>query len=120
MKTFDTQTEFENYWFGKVEPTKPASFRSSDKAFLVYFTATWCGACKRLDLDTIETAAKTAGVPLWKVEQTVNDYTAGYCQVRSLPSFLLMTPRKEVGRIASSKTDEVVEWIKSNCVEQKK
>ena len=113
MRTFDKQEDFENYWFGKAEQTKPAGFRNSDKAFFVYFTATWCGACKRLDLDAVEAAAKSVGIPLWKVEQTTNDYTAGYCQVRSLPSFLLMTPKKEVGRIGSSKTEEVVTWIKS-------
>jgi thiol-disulfide isomerase/thioredoxin len=82
MRSFDTQAEFELYWFGKAEVSKPAGFRASDKAFIVYFTASWCGPCKRLDIDSIENFAKQSGVPIWKVEQTVNDYTAGYCDVR--------------------------------------
>jgi thiol-disulfide isomerase/thioredoxin len=120
MRTFDTQLEFEEFWFGRAEVTKPASVRASDKGFFVYFTATWCGACKRLDLDAVEAAAKAAGVPMWKVEQTVNDYTAGYCDVRSLPTFLFINPRTIVGRMSSSRTEDVTEWMAAVSVEQKK
>jgi thiol-disulfide isomerase/thioredoxin len=112
MRTFDTQLEFEEYWYGRAELVKPAGFRSSDKGFFIYFTATWCGACKRLDLDAVEAAAKSVGVPLWKVEQTVNDYTAGYCDVRSLPTFIFVTPKSIVSRISSSATGDVVNWMK--------
>ena len=111
MRTFDTQPDFEEYWLGNAAPAKPAGFRALDKAFFVYFTATWCGACKRLDLDKVEAAAKVAGVPLWKVEQTVNDYTAGYCDVRSLPTFVFFKPNQIVSRISSSNTQDVVDWI---------
>ena len=113
MRTFDTQADFENYWFGRAEVTKPAGFRATDKAFFVYFTATWCGACKRLDLDAVEAAAKASGIPLWKVEQTVNDYTAGFCNVRSLPTFIHCVPKQVVSTVSSSRTLDVVEWIKA-------
>jgi thiol-disulfide isomerase/thioredoxin len=111
MRTFDTQLEFETYWEGKAEPVKPAGVRTADKAFVVYFTATWCGACKRLDLDAVEATAKAVGLPIWKVEQTVNDYTAGFCAVRSLPTFILCTPKKIVSRLSSSATEDVVAWL---------
>ena len=116
MRTFDTQQHFEEYWFGKAEVTKPVGFRNADKAFLVYFSATWCGPCRRLDIDAIEACAKTQGVPIWKVEQTVNDYTAGFCDVRSLPTFMLFTPKKVVSRVSSSATEDVLNWINDACV----
>jgi len=112
MRTFDTQLEFEEYWNGRAEVVKPAGFRLSDKGFFIYFTATWCGACKRLDLDAVEAAAKSVGVPLWKVEQTINDYTAGYCDVRSLPTFIFVKPLSIVSRVSSSATGDVVNWMK--------
>ena len=115
MRTFDTQLDFEEYFFGKSEPVKPAGFRVSDKAFIVYFSASWCGPCKRLDIDSIEAAAKLQGLPLWKVEQTVNEYTAGFCDVRSLPTFMLFTPKILVSRISSSVTENIVEWINNVC-----
>jgi len=111
MRSFDTQAEFELYWYGKAEVSKPAGFRASDKAFIVYFTASWCGPCKRLDIDSIENFAKQSGVPIWKVEQTVNDYTAGYCDVRSLPTFALMRPRLIVSKVSSSNTSDVLAWM---------
>lgn len=113
MRTFDTQLDFEVYWEGKAEQTKPVGFRADDKAFIVYFTASWCGPCKRLDIDSIEAATKTAGIPIWKVEQTINDYTAGYCDVRSLPTFILAKPKEIVSRISSSNTQDVLQWITS-------
>ena len=58
MRTFDTQLDFEQYWFDTAQPIKPAGCRPEDKAFFVYFTASWCGPCRRLDLDAIEAAAK--------------------------------------------------------------
>jgi len=111
MRSFDTQADFELYWYGKAEVSKPAGFRASDKAFIVYFTASWCGPCKRLDIDSIENFAKQSGVPIWKVEQTVNDYTAGYCDVRSLPTFALMRPRLIVSKVSSSNTSDVLAWM---------
>jgi thiol-disulfide isomerase/thioredoxin len=111
MRTFDTQLDFEQYWFDKAEVTKPAGCRAEDKAFFVYFTASWCGPCRRLDLDAIEAAAKATGIPIWKVEQTVNDYTAGYCDVRSLPTFILAKPKEIVSRVSSSSTLDVVTWM---------
>jgi thioredoxin-like negative regulator of GroEL len=111
MRTFDTQLEFEQYWFGKSEAVKPPGFRTADSAFLVYFSASWCGPCKRLDIDAIEATAKSHGLPLWKVEQTVNEYTAGFCDVRSLPTFILFRPKVIVSKLSSSATTDVVNWL---------
>ena len=118
MRNFVTQLEFEEYWFGRADVVKPAGVRLADKAFFVYFTASWCGPCKRLDLDKIEAAAKFAGIQLWKVEQTENDYTAGYCDVRSLPTFLMITPKTIVSRLSTSRTEEIVEWMKGFAVKK--
>jgi len=116
MRTFDTHQDFELYWTGKSEAVKPAGFRSVDHGFLVWFSASWCGPCKRLDMDAIEAAAKVVGVPLWKVEQTVNDYTAGFCNVRALPTFAFMIPRKINSTITSCVTEDVVAWITKACI----
>jgi thiol-disulfide isomerase/thioredoxin len=113
MRSFETQLDFEQYWFGRAEPVKPAGCRVEDKAFLMYFTASWCGPCKRLDMDSIEAATKALGIPIWKVEQTVNENTAAWCDVRSLPTFMLCKPKEIVSRLSSSSTLDVVTWLKS-------
>lgn len=118
MRTFDNQLDFEEYWNGRAALVKPVGVRAQDKGFFVYFTASWCGPCKRLDLDLVEATAKSVGIPIWKVEQTVNDYTAGYCDVRSLPTFIFVKPLVIESRISSSNTDDVVTWMKQFLIEK--
>lgn len=86
---------------------------AEDKPWIVYFTAAWCGPCKRLDLAAIATAAAAAGIPFYKCDCVINDYTSGYCGVRSFPTFVFMKPRKILGQQKSAETTEVVAWIQS-------
>jgi thioredoxin-like negative regulator of GroEL len=77
---------------------------------ILYFTAKWCTACKRLDLQTILDTAPTAK---WlKCDIDLNDYTAGYCGIRSIPSFLVIKDKKVVSQLTDSRTEKVVEWLK--------
>jgi hypothetical protein len=114
MRTFETHTDFEEYWNGTAAPTKPIGVRKEDSAFLVYFTASWSGACRRLDIDEIEAAAKSVGLPIWKVEQTTNDLTAGFCDVISLPTFGLIKDKSIGSRLSCYDTESVVSWIKTH------
>ena len=100
MKLLETQAEFESLWFG-----------GSPRRWIVYFTASWCKACKKLDLDTIAAAAAAKDIEIFKCDETVNDYTAGYCGVRSFPTFILFEPQSAKSTLQSSDTEKVVQWI---------
>lgn len=76
---------------------------------IVYFTANWCGACKRLDLTKL-----VGSYPLiawFKCDIDMNDYTAGYCGIRSIPTFLLIKNKEVVGKLSNSSTEAVLKWI---------
>jgi hypothetical protein len=96
-----TQEQYEALWFGR--GTQP---------FLIWFTAAWCKPCKKLDPVAIATTAVAASIPFYICDAAVNNYTPGYCGVRSFPTFLLLRPQKELGRITSSNTEAVCEWIR--------
>lgn len=98
----DTQVQFEELFFNVTCP---------DVAFLIYFTAAWCGPCKRLDIDTITQAAAAKGIHFYKCDYVTNEYTPGYCGVRSFPTFILFKPKKVVSQVQTSHTEEVVAWI---------
>jgi thioredoxin-like negative regulator of GroEL len=100
MKLLETQAEFESLWFGQ------------SARWIVYFTASWCKACKKLDLDAIAAAAKD--IEIFKCDETVNDYTAGYCGVRSFPTFILFEPQSAKSTLQSSDTEKVVQWIQGH------
>ena len=104
MTLLQTQEEFE-VLLGRVPTEKPVpSF------VVVYFTAEWCKACKRLDLGMIRASGEMA---TWL--QCViynNDYTAGYCGIRNIPTFLVIQDKKVMGQLGDSRTEKVVEWLK--------
>ena len=103
---------FEKLWFHDTDLEPLETMRSSDNAWVVYFTASWCGACKRLDCDVLDrAAAANRGLTLWKCDVTVNDYTGGYCGIKSFPTFMLFTPDKIVNTLKSSTTAIVENWI---------
>lgn len=78
---------------------------------VVYFTAGWCGACKRLDLHQIVDSFPK--VAWFKCDIDQNDYTAGFCGIKSIPTFLIIKDKKILGMLGESRTEKVVEWLKS-------
>ena len=65
---------------------------------------------QRLDLNKIvETASQAAW---YKCDIDENEYTAGFCGIRSIPTFLVIQNKKIVGQLANSNTDIVIAWLK--------
>lgn len=92
--------------------TEPQSIRESDRIFIVYFTANWCKPCEKLDKLLITEECKKKGIPIYVCRAEVNDYTAGFCNVRSFPSFsVFRNPGKQLSTITTSSTEKVLAWI---------
>jgi thioredoxin-like negative regulator of GroEL len=107
----DTQAEFEKMWF-HTESTPLPGTRPRDMAWIQYHTAKWCGPCRQLDLAAIVAAAEERGLSIWKIDVDVNDYTSGYCGVRTIPTFQLCVPHKIVSTCSGKTTDGILAWIK--------
>jgi thioredoxin-like negative regulator of GroEL len=105
MRLLISQIEFEQM-IG-VQPPEPGQILPNFS--VIYFTAGWCSACRRLDLAAIEAA--TVGANWLKCDVDQNNYTAGYCGVRSIPTFLIVADKKIVGTLSSSDTQKVIDWV---------
>jgi thioredoxin-like negative regulator of GroEL len=105
MKLLISQVEFEQL-IGLQEPDAGTVLPNFT---VVYFTAGWCSACRRLDLTAIENA--TPGANWLKCDVDSNNYTAGYCGVRSIPTFLIVADKKIVGTYSSSNSLDVIKWV---------
>ncbi len=104
MTLLRTQEEFE-ILLGRVPTEAPLPLLT-----VIYFTAGWCKACKKLNLEEIINTLPNAS---WlKCDIDLNDYTAGYCGIRSIPTFLVIREKKLVGQLGDSRTEKVVEWLK--------
>lgn len=88
----------------------PAAESALPETTCIYFTASWCGACKALDLEAITAATKEVAPDLqWLIcDIDQNNYSAGYCGIRSIPGFIMIHKKKLVHTIKSNKTEKVV------------
>ncbi len=105
-----TQEQFETMW--NLKPGQPLlPGMRVDGAWIQYHTAKWCSACKRLNLPAIIVDAEERGLTIFKIDVDENDYTSGYCGVRSMPTFQFCVPKKIVSTLQSSDTETVLNWI---------
>lgn len=105
MKYLMEQSEFETL-IGR-NPDVPAP----SGATMIYFTATWCGACRRLDMNMLEGSLATVNWLKCDVDQ--NTYTAGFCGLRAIPAFLLIRDGKILGTLQNNNTMEIIHWAQT-------
>ena len=107
----ETQAQFEEMWFHTAVSEPLPGTRPADCGWIQYHTATWCGPCRRLDLTAIVAAAERVGLTVWKIDVDKNEYTSGYCGVRSIPTFQFCLPKKIMKTLQPRSTEEVLEWL---------
>jgi thioredoxin-like negative regulator of GroEL len=101
----------EHEYFEKLIGRAPLDEKETLPAFVViYFTAKWCGACKRLNLDEIQKSAPR-GTTWLKCDIDLNTYTAGYCNIGSIPTFMVVANKQILGQLGSSNTAAVCAWL---------
>jgi len=109
MQFLNTQAEFETLWTAASSAESPNN--TVQTPWLVYFTKNDCAPCTLLDKDAILSATLLAGLPFYIVNQSINKYTPGFCNVVRFPTFAIIRGRKILTTITSSNTAAVVEWI---------
>jgi thiol-disulfide isomerase/thioredoxin len=103
MKYLMTQEEFE-VLIGRAEPTE--EIPPPPEVSVVYFTATWCGPCRSVRTAELEEGLK--GVQWLKCDVDQNNYTPGYCEIRSIPTFLVIKNKKILGKFSSTSTETIL------------
>ncbi len=106
MKPLETQEQFE-ILIGRGDHGVPPPPGTT----IVYFTATWCGACRRLNLDSL--VAALPSVNFLKCDVDMNTYTPGYCGVRAIPTFILIHNGNICDSYQNNDTAKVLAWIQA-------
>ena len=96
---------------GKVENTNPDLISTILGKSVIYFTASWCKPCKQIN----KLFLREEFPANWLIcDIDKNEYSPGYCGVSAIPTFLLINNKKIIGKITSSNTEEVLNWLVSN------
>jgi thiol-disulfide isomerase/thioredoxin len=103
MTHLETQEEFESLLKWK---------QGDPEVVIIYFTAKWCGPCKAVRLfDIIKSTP--ANIKWYVCDIDENDYTAGYCGVSKIPSWLAVVKGRHQPLMTSGDYNTVVSWAKS-------
>jgi thioredoxin-like negative regulator of GroEL len=73
---------------------------------VIYFTAKWCGPCNRLPLDKIVNANPKIAWYICDIDE--NDYTSGYCGIKSIPTFIPIVNGKPYQSLTSSDPEKII------------
>ena len=76
---------------------------------IIYFTASWCGACKRLDLPALVASRPDAQWFVCDVDD--NNYTPGYCGIKTIPAFQAISYGKTMPLFSNSSMPAVGAWL---------
>jgi len=90
----------------KKNPPKP-----HDPIVIIKFGATWCGPCRRLDMDFL--VGLSDKIKWYECDIDENDYTFGYCGGKSIPAFLAIVNGNAQPLYVQSDTMKVAQWIKN-------
>jgi thioredoxin 1 len=97
-----------------------AMYADTKEATLIYFTADWCGACKRVDWEFL--LEEFPELKIYRCDVDANKYTPGFCGVRSIPSFVMLLPgsKQATPVFQSSDTAKIATWIMTSLRSVKK
>ena len=76
---------------------------------MIYFTASWCGPCNGLPLDEI--VKLNSNIQWYLCDIDENKYSAGYCGVTSVPTFMPIIHGKAVASLSSSTPQIIAKYI---------
>ncbi len=75
---------------------------------IIWFSATWCGPCRRVNESLLLESVPEA--KWYKCDVDENSYTTGFCNVRGIPAFIAVHDKKILSSLQSSDTVKIIEW----------
>jgi hypothetical protein len=77
---------------------------------IIWFSAEWCGPCKKIPISQLMSEFPANWL---KCDVDRNKYSPGYCNIRTIPSFMVIYKTKILGTKGSSSIIELNEWFRT-------
>ena len=83
----------------------------NDNFSFIYITATWCGPCRRLDMDFL--VGLSDKIKWYECDIDENDTSLGYAGLKSIPGFCLIKDGVfKAKKAGASGTEDVLNWLR--------
>ena len=84
--------------------------------FLFYFTAKWCGPCKRISplIEKLSEGLDESKVEIYKVDLDENDELSTELKVKSVPTFYLFKGKELQGQCSGADIKKVHQLLKDH------
>ena len=94
-------------------------FRVLDNKNLIlfYFTASWCGPCKKISPVIEELSEKLKEKVIFykiQIDDESNEEICEKCQIKSVPTFILFKERNSLGIVNGTDINKILTLIKNN------
>tara|TARA_B100001094_G_C18159927_1_gene788648 strand:+ start:389 stop:700 length:312 start_codon:yes stop_codon:yes gene_type:complete len=93
------------------------SFLENEKSLsLFYFTASWCGPCKRIYplIDKLSQGLDSSKIKIYKVDIDENDEISEKYEIQSVPTFVLIKDSENIDSCSGADIEKVRELLKNN------
>ena len=89
----------------------------TDNYLFFYFTATWCGPCKKISPSIVKLAEGLTEkkIKFCKVDIGENDKFCEKCNIKSVPTFIVVKDKKILGIVNGADINKVGNLIKECC-----
>jgi|TARA_Y100000389_G_scaffold199154_1_gene236999 thioredoxin 1 len=85
---------------------------------IFYFTASWCGPCQKIAPEIIKLSNEldVSKIIFFKIDidEEENNEICEKCQIKSVPSFLLLKDRNYLDRVQGANLEKIKEMISKN------
>lgn len=84
---------------------------------LFYFTASWCGPCKKISPVVEELSEKLKSKVVFykiQIDDETNEEICEKCQIKSVPTFILLKERNSLGIVNGTDINKLLTLIKNN------
>ena len=84
---------------------------------LFYFTASWCGPCKKITPVIEELSEKLKSKVVFykiQIDDESNEEICEKCQIKSVPTFILLKERNSLGIVNGTDINKLLTLIKNN------
>lgn len=93
-----------------------SSLKDKECFILFYFTASWCGPCKRIKplIEKLNEGLDDSAIEFYMIDIDENDELSNQYNIKSVPTFLLIHKNKEKGRCSGADIKKIHTLLKDN------